>query len=75
MVAIPSPLREPGTPEWWGRFLLRVYDLFVSTNPTKPVKIPAYATADLPDPAMFADCIAIDSTLGAVVYSNGSAWV
>ncbi|MFN7611563.1 MAG: hypothetical protein ACK5QX_11615 [bacterium] len=68
-------LREPGIPEWAQRLLLRLDGLYAPRVPRSPVPLPAYATADLPPASKYPNTIAIDTTLGQIVYSDGSAWL
>lgn len=43
--------------------------------PKQPKRVYACATADLPPAANFKYCVAFDTTAGALVTSNGTAWV
>lgn len=65
---------EPGIPDWARRAFLAMGLEFQPRIPQAPVRLPAYATADLPDAAKYPNSVAIDTTLGQIVYSDGSAW-
>lgn len=40
-----------------------------------PVKLPSYASVDLPDATLHEACLVYDSTVGGPLYSNGSTWI
>lgn len=49
---------------------------FDRRDPDKtPQRVFSRPTADLPDPALYPNCVAFDETLGVLVTSDGSAWV
>jgi len=63
---------EPESPPWWKRVVPKINRDFVMTG--RPIRLQSYATSQLPDPAQWRDCIVKDSTLNAVVMSDGTAW-
>lgn len=66
---------EPGIPDWALRLIQRLDEEYAPLTPRSPVGVPAYATADLPPASAFPNRIAYDKTVGAIVFSDGSAWV
>lgn len=66
---------EPGSSPEMRRLILRLNDEFQPLMPVNPVAVPSYATADLPPASKWPFAIAFDTTAGALVVSDGSAWI
>ncbi len=63
---------EPGTPEWWKRAALSFERLFVASG--RPLQLPGYTTAQLPDATAWRGCLVYDETTDQVKRSNGVTW-
>ena len=48
---------------------------FVSRTRPAPIKLPEFASTELPDPGRFRRCLIDVSDKGCAAYSNGVAWV
>jgi hypothetical protein len=65
---------EPSVPEPIRRAFMRLDQEYAPLSPVAPVGVPSYSTDDLPPASMYPGTIAYNSTLGSLVYSDGSAW-
>ena len=70
-----SLLLDPIAPAWAKRFVKLLDRKFLSLeNPTKPTRLPSYATSELPLAQEWVGCVVYDKTAGAVKVSNGTNW-
>lgn len=45
------------------------------TNPVEPVVVPSYATGSMPDAGRYPGGVLLNTTLGVLAVSNGTAWL
>lgn len=64
----------PGTPEFAVKMARDVERNFVSRNPQAPVKLPFFASTDLPDPAGHIGAVIWVNNLNKVAVSDGTHW-
>lgn len=65
-------IAEPGTPEWFGRFIERIRFSFVRRSDITFLQ--GFQSTALPDPVKYYDCIIAVTDKGVPAYSNGTFW-
>lgn len=68
-ITLPS-----GAPNWLREVTKQIEAQFVERYPTIPVKLPAFQSTNLPDPAKYKAALIWVDDLNVPAVSTGSAW-